>query len=113
MGCWSFFAIGLVAIAAAFWRHWADPKTLEALATIFVTVVLALVTWQYVRTTQKTLALFKEQWDYQQQIGIIFGLKKRDGKAWLRIANTGGVRLFVSKAIIRQRSKRTFTRNAV
>jgi membrane protein implicated in regulation of membrane protease activity len=108
-----FFVVGLIGIAAAFWWHWTDPKTLEALATVFVTAVLALVTWQYVRTTQKTLELFKEQWDYHQQVGIEFGLKKREGKPWIRIANTGGVRVFVSKAVFHQRGKHQVTRNSI
>ncbi len=112
-GLLAFLIVGSLAIAAAFYFHWADPKTLEAIATIFVTAVLALVTWQYVHTTQMTLELYKEQWDYQQQVGIAFGLKKRDGKPWLRIANVGGIRVFVSKAVFRQRDKKPFTRNTV
>lgn len=97
----------------AYFKHWVDSKDIVPLSTLCVTAVLAAITWQYVRTTQKTLDLFKEQWDYQQQIGLAFGLKKRNGKAWLRIANIGGVRVFVMKAVFRQLQKTPFTRNTV
>ena len=104
--------VSVVAFCAYFW-HWADPQTLQAVSTLAVTVILALVTWHYVRTTQKTLALFREQWEYQQKLGIVFGIKKRNDKAWIRIANTGGVRLLLSKAVFHRRGKKPFTRNTL
>jgi hypothetical protein len=103
----------VVAASLGFYWHWAYFQQLQSLSTFAVTVVLALVTWQYVRTTQKTLELFREQWEHQQEVGIAFGLKKRDEKPWIRIANTGGVRVFVSKAVFYQRDKKLFTRNTV
>lgn len=98
---------------AAYFRHWIKSDDLVPLAMLAVTATLAAITWQYVRTTQKQLDLFREQWNYHQQIGLEFGIKKAHGKPWLRIANTGGVRVLLSKTVFRRRGKKPFTRISV
>jgi len=102
----------LLSIAAFYW-HWTDSQKLIAVTGLAVTAILAAITWQYLRTTQASLDLLREQWKYQQAVEIQFGVKKKLSKPWIRIANTGGVRLFVSKVVFRQRGKPTFTRNTI
>jgi hypothetical protein len=97
----------------AYFEHWIDTKDIVPLSTLCITAVLAAITWQYVRTTQDTLAIIKKQWEYEQETGIAFGIKNKHGKPWVRIANTGGARLFLSKAVFHRRNGPPLTRISI
>jgi len=96
------FCLLLVILAVsglAYYRHWFSTTDLVPLSTLAVTAVLAAVTWQYVRTTQDTLAILREQWEYQRKIEIRFGMSIKEEKPWVRVINPGGVRFWISKVV--------------
>ena len=94
-----------------FERNWADREQVQAFSSLAVTVLLAAITWQYVRTTQKTLDFYRTQWNFEHQFRLRFGMKIRNGKPWVRIANPGGVRFMVTKAVFVERGKNPHTMN--
>src|SRR6185312_17513330 len=76
-------ALLLLVVAATllgFARHWANPQQLEAVSSLSVTVLLAAITWQYVRTTQKTLDFYRKQLQFEHQCRLRFGMKVKSGK---------------------------------
>jgi hypothetical protein len=107
-------ALLLIVVAltlVAFYQHWAEPQQLQSLSGFAVSVLLAAVTWQYVRTTQKTLELYREQWEFQQKVGIKFGMSIRDGKPWIRVVNPGGIHFMVTKAVFLKKNQPPHTMN--
>jgi hypothetical protein len=98
----------IVVLTPIFLYHsWSDSRRVQiisALSSLAVSVLLAAVTWQYVRTTQRTLDFYQNQWNFEHQFRIRFGMKIRNGRPWVRIANPGGVRFMVSKAVFADRT---------
>jgi hypothetical protein len=98
-GLFCLLLIILAVSALAYYSHRVSTIDLVPLTTLAVTAVLAAITWQYVRTTQETLAILKEQWEYQRKIEIRFGVSIKEEKPWARIVNPGGVRFWISKVV--------------
>jgi hypothetical protein len=96
----------------SFYLQWHNPQQLQGvgvIANFAIAGLLALVTWVYARATEKTLDLYREQWEFQQKIHIRFGMSIKDGKPWIRIVNPGGLRFMVTKVVflVRERAPHT------
>lgn len=106
--------LSFVAAGYSFYLQWHNPQQLQSvgvIASFAIAGLLALVTWVYARATEKTLDLFREQWEFQQKIGIRFGMSIREGKPWVRIVNPGGLRFMVTKAVLLVREHAPHTIN--
>lgn len=110
-GLLALLVLVVVVTLLGFYRHWTDLQQLQALSSLAITVLLAAITWQYVRTTQKTLDFYRDQWQLDHQFRLRFGMKISNGKPWIRIANPGGVRFMVTKAVFTERSNKPHTLN--
>jgi hypothetical protein len=93
------------------WRNQPQLQSVGVIASFAIAGLLALVTWQYARATQKTLDLYREQWEFQQKVGIRFGMSVRDDKPWVRIVNPGGLGFMVTKAVFLHRGNPPHTLN--
>lgn len=106
--------LSFVAAGYSFYLQWHNPQQLQSvgvIASFAIAGLLALVTWVYARATEKTLDLFREQWEFQRKIGIRFGMSIREGKPWIRIVNPGGLRFMVTKAVLLVREHAPHTIN--
>jgi hypothetical protein len=98
------FIIVTVTSVGLFYLYWHNPNQLQAislLATFAITVVLAVVTWQYAQATDEMVAVMREQFKSQQAIHIRFGLKLQDRRPRVWVRNLGTARFMITKAVIR------------
>ncbi|MFL6314731.1 MAG: hypothetical protein ACJ71W_21710 [Terriglobales bacterium] len=97
------FIIVTVTSVVLFYLYWHNPNQLQAislLATFAITVVLAVVTWQYAQATDEMVAVMREQFKSQQAIHIRFGLKLQDRRPRVWVRNLGTARFMITKAVI-------------
>ncbi|HEY1937065.1 MAG TPA: hypothetical protein VGJ33_03925 [Candidatus Angelobacter sp.] len=106
------FVVVTVGSVVLFYLYWKQPNQLQAislLATFAITVVLALVTWQYAQATDEMVAVMQEQFKSQQAVHIRFGLKLQDHRARVWVRNLGTAHFMITKAVIRNDDGKTET----
>jgi len=106
------FAVVVVVSVVLFYLYWKQPSQLQGislLATFAITVVLALVTWQYAQATDQMVAVMQEQFKSQQAVHIRFGLKLQDHRARVWVRNLGTAHFMITKAVIRNDDGKTET----
>jgi hypothetical protein len=110
----SLAVVALVAVAAAFFRHyWSDPAKAQSAGGFLAYVAAAIligVTWEYVRINQKALSLQQLQWEEQNRVVLRFGIKRYHGRAQLWIANIGKTDFLVSEVVVRMKGGETISR---
>jgi len=65
------------------------------------TILLLLVTSQYVLLTQQNIELFRRQLERQEKVYLDFGLAQRNGQLFLRVANLGISNFLVTGIYVR------------
>ncbi len=106
------FVVVTVTSVVLFYLYWRNPNQLQAislLATFAITVVLAVVTWQYAQATDEMVAVMREQFKSQQAIHIRFGLKVQDRRPRVWVRNLGTAHFMITKAVVRNDDGKTET----
>jgi hypothetical protein len=105
----------LVLFALGVFRHyWGDPakaQTVGALFGFFAAAILIGVTWEYVRVNQQSLALQRAQWEQQNKVVLVFGVRRYRGKARIWIANIGKTDFLISQLRVRRKNGEEINRN--
>jgi hypothetical protein len=101
--------LGLAACSLSLFRHyWGDAARAQAVGAVFgflAAAILVGVTWEYVRITQRILALQQAQWEEQNKVVLRFGIKRYHGKAQLWVANIGRTDFLISEVLVRRRDE--------
>ena len=95
-----------------FISFWNDSNRLASLGSLFGFIIAALlvaITIVYVHTNQKTLELLQEQWEFQNEIRVKFGLRARNGEPQVWILNYGSRDVVVTKILIEMPENRPHT----
>jgi hypothetical protein len=86
-----------------FVAFWNDGNRLASLGSLFGFVLAALLVWitiLYVHTNQQTLELMREQWSFQNEVRVKFGLRERGNVPQLWIVNYGQRDIVLTKVVI-------------
>ncbi|HZS26894.1 MAG TPA: hypothetical protein VFB76_06660 [Candidatus Angelobacter sp.] len=106
--------LSFIAAIISFYLQRHNPQQLQnvgVIASFVIAGLLAGVTWQYARATEKTLDLYREQWALQRAIHIRFGLKKKDGRARVWVRNLGTVHFMITKVVIQAPQSKPRSKN--
>jgi hypothetical protein len=117
---WPFLTLGVILVIAVgfFVAFWNDSNRLASLGSLFGFIIAALlvaITIVYVHTNQKTLELLQEQWEFQNEVRVKFGLRARNGAPQVWILNYGSRDVVVTKILIEtpENRPRTMHKNVV
>lgn len=101
--------VGSVVLFYLYWKQSTQLQAISLLATFLISVVLALVTWQYAQATDDMVAVMQAQFKSQQAVHIRFGLKLQDRRARVWVRNLGTAHFMITKAVIRNDDGKTET----
>jgi hypothetical protein len=117
---WSFLTLGVIVVIALvfFLAFWTDSNRLASLGSLFGFIIAALlvaITIVYVRTNQKSLELLQEQWEFQNEVRVKFGLREWREALQVWIVNYGSRDVVVTKILLERPENKplTFHKNIV